>query len=123
MNIEELFSLDEHEAGAELQIKGKDGMLVDMFIKIIGPDSKKWRKLSNDLLRKSYREEGDAEENKIDALTEATLDWRGFMSDGEEFSFSKDRIKQLYTNAPYIMEQIDLFLAKRENFTKSKDAN
>lgn len=115
-NIEELFTLKEHNAGAEMQVRNKEGKLCDMFISVVGKDSKLWRNLEHELRVKTFKNEGDLQENRAEALACATLGWRGFNSKGKKLKFSKAKIKELYINAPYILEQVDLFLDDRSNF-------
>ena len=118
MDIESLYTVDAHESGAEMQVKDPSGKSVDMFIKVIGVDSKAWRGLAKERRKKMLDGQTDPDADDIDMLVKATTGWRGFMSGGKKVEFSKDKIKELYENAPYIAEQVDRFIANRANFIK-----
>jgi len=118
MNIDDLYTVEDHEAGAEMQIKDQFGALLDCYIKFAGIDSKTWRRGYAKSKRAIIRGE-DETKALADALSNATISWRGLTSDGKDIPFSKEKAAQLYINAPYIMDQADTFIAARENFTKS----
>lgn len=118
MNIEELYTVEAHETGAEMQVKNQSGKLTEMFITLIGVDSKKWRKLVKDRRKVMLDGTGDPDADDIKMLVNASIGWRGFMSNDKEIEFTKQNIKALYENAPYIAEQADRFIAKRSNFIK-----
>jgi len=121
MDIEKLYTVDLHEAGAEVQINGPDGKPTDIFIKMVGIDSKTWRNIikrkERALLKMSYDEIAEVEDGYL-ILAEATLGWRGIESNGKPVEFSKKKAEQLYKNAPYIRDQVDVFIANRSNFMK-----
>lgn len=125
MDIKGLYTSEEHSDGAEMQIMDKIGDSVDLFITMIGCDSKEWRKitskLSRDLLMLSDEDDGSGRiDAEAEALACAAIGWRKFTDKDKEYKFSKARVKALYINAPYIREQADRFIAKRVNFIKSK---
>ena len=119
-NIEDLYTVDSHEAGAEMQLKDENGNKLEMFITVAGPDSKIFRKAKNKLRTDliSGGENVDGDDLRARALAKATIGWRGFMSKGKKLEFNPARIEQLYISAPYIVDQIDNFVNKRLNFTK-----
>jgi hypothetical protein len=93
-----------------------------MYIRVVGLDSDKWRTAMRETKRRILTDSKDDREKadyELDQLVDATLDWRGFMSDGEELKFTKKRVRDLYKNAPYIRDQVDRFIAERANFTQS----
>lgn len=116
MDIENLFTVEAHESGAEMQVKDENGNDLDMFITVAGLDSKVFRAALVAVKRKFIEE--NAADADAETLAEATLGWRGFMSDGKELEFSKEKIKDLYINAPYIKTQVNFFIGNRANFTK-----
>lgn len=118
-NIDQLYTVEDHEKGAEMQVRDQVGKPLDMFITVIGVDSKRWRKTKTEASRKLLEDKADPDKVIIDSLVEATIDWRGFMSEGKELDFTKKKVRQLYQNAPYIAEQVDRFIADRANFIKS----
>jgi len=129
MDYEELFTTPSHEDGAEVQIHDMNGKATDMYLLIKGIDSKAWRKEKHSLEQRAMiirsmpdadRVKIDPDETASDALANCVISWRGFKSKGKEVEFSTDKVKQLFLNAPYIMEQVDRFFSKRVNFTKGK---
>jgi len=120
MDIEYLYTVDDHESGAEMQVNGPNGKPLDMFITVAGVDSKRWRKALHKGMSKRIKKSGDSDDIEAESLAEAILGWRGFMSDGKELKHSKAQAKKLLVNAPYIALQVDRFIANRANFTKGK---
>ena len=119
-NIEDLFTVDSHEAGAEMQVQDENGNKLKMFITVAGPDSKVFRKVKVKLRTKLLKggENVDIEAIRAKALADVTLGWRGFKSKGKKLEFSIEKVEQLYNCAPYVMDQLDQFVNKRLNFTK-----
>jgi|DEB0MinimDraft_10_1074344.scaffolds.fasta_scaffold36480_2 hypothetical protein len=115
MDLKELYTLESHEEGAEIQIKSPiDNELTDFFITVKGIDSKSYR----NAIRKYHRSIlDDKEGGEIDLLVAITMDWKGLMDNGKEVKFSAEKAKELYTNAPSVASQIDQFVANRRNFT------
>jgi len=120
MDITELYTRDAHEQGAEMQIKDKTGQPAEMYISLVGMDSKTWRSLMAEQNRKLMAENADVDEIKAETFASATLSWRGFMSKGEEIAFSREKVLELYTQAPYIVDQVNHFVGDRLNFTHGK---
>lgn len=119
MDINQLYTVDAHEKGAEMQLKDENSKPLDMYIKVVGVDSKLFREVKNKLRRDILADPSvDMEELKTNSLADITLGWRGFLEKGKEIKFSQKRILQLYQNAPYIADQIDMFCNARANFTK-----
>jgi len=117
MDINDLYTVDKHDEGAEMQVKDQLGNKLDCFITIAGIDSKAWKQSFAKQKRKLIS--GDDSNAAADLYTGVSLGWRGFVSNDEELKFSKKAIKQLYINAPYLIDQVDTFIANRANFTKS----
>ena len=86
MNIEDLYTVDAHEAGSEMQVKDQFGKPLKLWIKIVGMDSKTYRNAEAEMQRE-IREGKDVEEAKVDAITKISIDWRGFMSQKKRFHF------------------------------------
>jgi len=125
MDIDQLYTVDDHSSGSEMRVKDINGNNLDMFITLIGCDAKEYTEIKSKL-NKSLMSlpEDDTGEGKLDALAEAvacsSIGWRGFEDKGKELKFSKAKVKQLYLCAPYIREQADGFMVSRANFTKGK---
>ena len=98
-----------------MQVVGPDGNLTDVYIRLVGVDSAKWREIKLDIERKAMS--GDSGSlSPAEYLADATLGWRGIESNGNPLEFSPDAAINLYTDAPYICDQADRFVAKRLNF-------
>ena len=119
MNINELYTLDCHDAGAEMQVLDENGKKTDIYIVLAGVDSKLFRKAKNELRREILKDvAADYEGLRAKKLADVTLRWRGFTDNDEELIFTRELAEQLYLNAPYIMDQADRFINQRVNFTK-----
>lgn len=125
MDIDQLYTVDDHASGAEMQVKDIHGNALDMFITLIGCDAKEYTEIKSKLNKALIAlSDDDTGEGKLDALAEAvacsSVAWSGFDDKGKALKFSKARIKQLYLSAPYIREQADGFMVSRANFIKGK---
>ncbi len=116
MDVKQLYTLDAHEEGSEIQIKDPStNEPTDFYIKVKGVDSKTYR----EAVRKYHRKLlNDEEGGEIDLLTAITIGWRGLKSGKEKVDFDFDTAKKLYENAPSVASQVDRFIADRVNFTK-----
>lgn len=128
-DYKDLFTAPDHEEGAEVRLHDMKGKATDMYLMIKGVDSKSWRKEKHAIEQTAMliRSMPEAERTKIDpddatasALANCVISWRGFKSKGKDVEFSTEKVKQLFLNAPYIMERVDGFFSKRVNFTKGK---
>lgn len=124
MDLSELSTTEAHEEGAEVNILNPNtGDKTDVYIKVLGPDSKEWRKQQKKQTAhylKSLRsgEETDDTDLTIDSLVAVTIGWRGISKDGKPLEFSRAECKNLYTNSPRVMDQVDRFIGDYRNFTK-----
>jgi hypothetical protein len=126
MELSNLLTVDDHEAGAECNIFSPvDGKKTDVYIQLVGPDSTVWRKQKRKqtaeimaAARSKKPVDLNYDEMDIDALVEATLGWRGIVSDGKPYEFSKENARALYDKSPGIVNQLLDFIAEKRNFTK-----
>jgi len=126
MELSQLATAEAHQEGAECNISDPlSGKPTDVFIKIMGADSAKWReqkkKQTNAVLE--ARSSGkstpiDFDQMDVDALVAVTIDWRGIKSEGKEYKFTKQNAKHLYQNSPSVVNQLLAFLSDGANFTK-----
>ena len=122
MDIESLYTVEAHEAGAEVQINNPlTGKKTDIYIKVAGMDSKAYRKARHAALREAALKvaDGEVDEDALasNMLAEATTGWRGVESKGKPIAFSKDKAVDIYLNSPSIRDQVDRFISDRSNFT------
>jgi hypothetical protein len=91
-------------------------------IKLLGKDSPKWReaihKASQERTANQVRTMTPEERQRENARIFAgiTLGWSGIESDGKALRFNEANARSLYLELPWIMEQIDAFVADRANF-------
>ena len=135
MDLSELMTAEAHEEGAELNIISPvTGKASDVFIKVLGPDSKayrtetkrnmakrvaEYRKLKSESKELDLDSMSDQEiEAEISSLVAVTIGWRGISDKGEDVPFTKAMCEKLYRSAPHIVIQVNNFLADYTNFTK-----
>jgi len=120
MKLNQLYTAESHESGAEVQILDIDGNKTPLKIKVKGVESKTVRKFKKKRLNayieaKQKEQEFDEETFVIEGLLEATIGWVG-----TDEKFSTELCRELYTEAPHVAEQVDDFIAEKRNFTKAK---
>lgn len=126
MELGQLETVGKHEAGAEYNVLSPvDGSATDVFINIMGPDSKAWRtakkKQTAEIIAARAANKADSldfDRMDIDSLCAVTIGWRGIVKDGEEYKASKKNIRSLYENSPSIVAQLLGFMGDASNFTK-----
>jgi len=119
MNPNDLYTVENHDTGAEMRVNDENGKKTDIFITLSGVDSKAYRKAKNELRREILKDiEADFETLRAKKLADISTGWRGFTNGKNKIKFTHKLIEQLYLNAPYIMDQADLFINQRVNFTK-----
>jgi len=123
MDIADFHTAASHQEGAEMRVRKPDGSYSDCYIALIGIDSPQWREIVKNRSRSDMRkvinnDEKTDEDEKAEDLAKATVSWRGFTDNGEDIDFSLEKVEQLYKAAPYIADQVDMFIANRANFIK-----
>ena len=119
MEIDQLLTVEDHEKGARMNVEDQSGKKTDIILILAGMDSKKYSKAKTMLSREILSEpNGDTEEMRAKALSKITLGWEGLTDKNEPVEFSQKKAKNLYSGAPYIMNQVDAFVIDRANFTK-----
>lgn len=127
MELDTLLTTEAHNEGAEMRVRGPDGVETDFYITLAGMDSEAWRNAEVVKRRKQLesvkadQEDKDAIAYKIlvDQVVSATIGWKGLSSNGEEVEFSKEQAEQVYIGAPYVLDQAFLFIGDRVNFIKT----
>jgi hypothetical protein len=110
------------------------GQKIGIKIKVMGPDSKAYARLRDDVQKEAYRQLAAASnglEPEADKLTEAereavfygklTLDWDSLDDtpvtfNGKVFPFTEANAITLYNKVPVIREQVKRFCEARRNF-------
>ena len=130
MKIEEFYTLDRHNVGSEIQVKDEAGNLTECFLTVVGQDSDAWRDaladMQRDALISSFATQQDRTRGarRAEYLSRAVIGWRGFTGDdGKDAEFDRKRVEVAFIMAPYIADQVDKFIVKRENFMKPPAKN
>lgn len=111
------------------------GQKIGIRIKLMGPDSKAYARLRDDVQKAAYRQLAAASnglEPEADTLTEAereaafyaklTLDWESLddtpvLFNDKPFLYSASNALKLYNSVPVIRDQVKRFCESRRNFT------
>lgn len=106
-------------------VTGED---LGITIQVLSPDSDEYRKaalqLQNENIRYIRKNRGKTTAERIsqeamDLLVAITQGWSGVVENGQPVPFSPDNVRRVYTEYPFIKEQVDEFTADRRNFMKS----
>ena len=120
MELSELYTREDHEAGAWVPIYGPDGKKTKLEILVMGKDSDVYRQDAREARRAVLNamadgtiEELDEDARDIETLVKLSIDWRGTDQD-----FTREECRKLYREAPNVRDQIDAFIGNRANFIK-----
>jgi hypothetical protein len=58
----------------------------------------------------------EVNEEIIDTLVACTVEWTGFEKDGEPLPPTPENVRAVYKAAPWIRDQVNLFMGDRRNF-------
>lgn len=121
MDIGQLATVENHEAGAEFQLLNTaTGEKEDVIFTVKGLDSKAWREAQKEQRRKNEsKEEVDFFDHDYlwPMVSKVIIDWRNLENRGKPFEYSEENAKWLCENSPNVVNQIFAFLLDRENFT------
>lgn len=103
------------------------GVETTMRLRLLSPDSERYRALSNRLLNSKVRaitrgsqlSVEESSENALHLLVQATTAWEGVIFGGQPLEFSPENVKTVYSDFPFIREQVDRFIGDRRNFFQS----
>lgn len=104
------------------------GAETTMRIKLLSPDCDAYRIIENGVKNTGIQQAGrrggrmtaeELNENGMQLLVQATTGWEGVIFDGQEMPFSAANVRLVYSEFPFIKEQVDRFLADRRNFFQS----
>lgn len=127
MEFDSLLTQDAHEEGAEVRIFNPEiGEYTDVYIDVLGPDSKAWRSavksMTRELIAKRATKEVLTEDEEITMdikrLVAVSVGWKGVVKNGQPYDFTKERCEELYTKSPHVRDQVDRFIGDYKNFTK-----
>ena len=113
-------------SGEPLGDKGPDGTVANpATITVAGKDSDTYRTFQRRLLNRRLAVKGrrdstptveELEEEGLSLLVTCTLGWKNIELDGKALAFSPGAARQLYSDFPWIREQVDAAIGDRERF-------
>jgi len=125
MKLNDFNSVEGSNEGAVMYVKHPvTGVETDGWIKMAGPDSK-LAKQRRAAIQRMFRAKRGAKDIDIDTLEKEametrvalTLDWGGLeLGEDGELAFSEDNVRKVYTDFPWLAEQVDEFQGDRANF-------
>lgn len=99
------------------------------FVSVMAFDSKEGARVKANLIReilKLRQESGEApapeivEALTVDALTSLVTGWEGFKDDkGKALKFTPENAKKVFSNYPFIFEQVNSFCGNLGNYLKA----
>lgn len=93
---------------------------LDGKIRLKGGDSREYRaalhRTFQDRVKRGGRTYEETEDTTASILAEVTIDWGGIEENGEEVPFGYENAKRIYSEYPWIREQVERFIADRSNF-------
>lgn len=109
---------------AEINILSEAGEPTDVRIQVYSPDSEQYRKAANRVrnntmkfIRKNNGTTAERiEADMVEILANVTVGWSGLTENGQPWPFSIENARRLYTDFPFIREQVDEFVGDRKNF-------
>ncbi len=123
MKLSQFNSVEGSNEGAVLYLKHPvSGVDTDAWIKMAGPDSKlaKQRRAQIQRLLRGKRNVADIdidtlEKEAMETRVALTLDW-GNIEDEGKLQFKEENVRKVYTEYPWVAEQVDEFQGDRSNF-------
>lgn len=109
-------------------VRPDTGEPTNIKIAVAAPDSEKHRQVSmriqNEQLKFSLRNKGKATAERLAAtglelLVGVTVGWEGIAESGDPLQCTPENVRRVYTELPWIREQVDEFLGDRRNFFRS----
>ena len=138
MDIAALDSVKAANNGFELELFHPGTMVnLGLFITVLGKDSAEFRKVSSAQNRKRLQKATkgggfragavsmeEIEQDSIELLAACTVLWRDgdkktLTFAGKELECTPENAKQVYTDYPWIREQVDAGVSDRANFIKT----
>ena len=121
MNLGKLFTADNHESGADIEILDTDLAKTGITIRIKGIDSPTYREVQAAAEREYIASGYKREQTIAERLAALTIGWDGMPNpDGSGLlEFSTENAEMIYRKGPFIAEQVNRAMANRANFMKT----
>ena len=99
-----------------------DGDNKEIGIYLLGKDSSVYRNAQRSVTNRRLNSKGSStitaeriEAEAIEILAKCTVSWTGILYKGEPLVCGPGAARKLYTEAPWVKEQVDEFIAERAN--------
>ena len=118
-----------YDTGEMEEIDGEvQAVMKPITIWLAGVESPRWAKAADALTNKinDMKEKRSAQDIRVDRaaiLAKMTLRWDGIVVDGKALECNEENAKKLYARFRWIMDQVDRFIAVRENFLPASSKN
>lgn len=126
MDIEDFLTRPEAEEGVKFPLKTVEGEETEHYLIVLGSESAPWREVKRKALEKAVKKlRGQAVETGETDFDVNSSVFLGRLIKSWSFPHRCDfesASKFLY-DAPYIMDQLDLFVSDQSNFRKKKLSN
>ena len=127
MDISKFNTVDTCENGEWVDLRSPDGEKLDIRIKVVGVDSKKYKNESQKMMKylERIKDSKNTDFDEIEAKTIAmavsiTVDWENMEEGKDKVPFTKENAQRIYTFAPFIPEQLIKFAKDRSNFLSER---
>jgi len=124
------------ETGQWIEIVGTEGEVLlwdnhtkPVRIQVIGSYSKTYRKLMHTqttkaVKRKTTQITGELlARQRLEVVAGSVQSWEGFYNAGKKLDCTRDNVKLVLDNYPYIMEQVEAALEDHEAFSPANSSN
>lgn len=133
MDLTSFDTTKQADTGSDLELTLPNGQLIldeqtkkPWTIRLLGVDSRKYQdaqhRLANKRMSRRAKARGrvavsseELEADQLELLVEVTVGWEHIQFNGP-FAFTKDNVRTLYQQFPWIREQAEEFVADRSNF-------
>ena len=105
--------------GFEMIVKNpRTGKPTDIKISVIGSDSKTYRAAKSKIFRKAASSDVDTDDLSAEVYAACVTGWSGVNRGGKDIDFSYEAALSLFTDLPWLMDQVGVAVETRANFTK-----
>nr|WP_019365252.1 hypothetical protein [Pseudomonas luteola] len=117
-DLANFFTRDRAEQGAEMKLVSITGEYicdadgVCWTLTVAGTDSARFK----NAVKEAQSERGRRDDDGVEGTAALILGWNRMILNGEELPFSKENVKRVLADFPFVKEQVINFAANRANF-------
>jgi len=122
MGLKKYDTIKKSEEGQWMDVEYPDGTEDGAKIKLVGCDSKLYRNKIKKLAEKNRNKKKglsvvETEKASMNMYVACTLDWEGIAYDDDTpIEFNRENVEKVYTEYPWLLNDVAEFIAERENF-------